>query len=88
LPPALLEGFTIVTAGRTPPLAPNLFVPVVTAEMSDCGGGGVSETPGMAVEGAAESCVSISGGVGASGEVGGQEQRKAGIDGVEAGICL
>jgi hypothetical protein len=84
----LLEGFTIVTAGRTPPLAPNLFVPAVTAEMSDCGGVGMSETPGMAVEGATESCVLISSGVGASGKVGGQEQWKAGSDGVEAGIYL
>jgi hypothetical protein len=45
----------------------------------------------MAVEGATESCVSISGGVsdiGVDGEVGGQERRSAGSDGVEAGVFL
>jgi hypothetical protein len=36
----LPEGFTVVAAGRTPPLAPNLFLPAVTMKMSDCGGVG------------------------------------------------
>jgi hypothetical protein len=47
--------------------------------------------PGMAIKGAAESCASISGRVGdisIDGEVGGQERRRVGNDGVEAGVFL
>jgi hypothetical protein len=67
-------------------LVANLFLPAVTTEMSDCGGVGAPEMPGMSIEGAAESCTSILGGAG--GEVGGQEQRRAGNNGVEPGVFL
>jgi hypothetical protein len=76
--PALPEGFTVVLAGQTPSLAPNLFLPAVTVEMSDCGGGGASETPWMAVKGAAESCASLSGGVGDIGAGGRCAGKKSG----------
>jgi hypothetical protein len=59
--------------------------------MFDCGDIGASKTPRMTVECAAESCASISGGlgdIGADEEVGGQERRRVGCDGVEAGVFL
>lgn len=60
---------------------------MASAEISDYGGVGASPVPGMIGEGAPESCASIPGGVGdigAGGEAGGKERRRAGRGGREA----